>query len=271
VGKPVVVRADLETALDAVATDFAPDELAFLAITGGCERQVCDRLAWSLVRHGHCAMREWRLVDLAVLDSDWVPLALLEAKACDTVDVKWDGGPKRQERRDRWRASTYLEALIWSDVTKMTKLAPNAARYALMVVVHVLNPDALVGPLVGKYGRGRLKGTEAEREGQERIVREYLLRLGGEVTKHALGNGQYQDVRVGVGAYLAGPLTLIPAPVDERAVPSAASEAAQIANDGTRTIAERRDALLRLGEERPDLEEEAARYLETLAMLEDAQ
>jgi len=240
-------------------------------LTAGCERQVCDRLAWSLVHHGQRALREWRLVDIAVLDGTWTPRVLLEAKACDTVDVEWEGGPKRRAERDQWGAQTYLEALLWQDAAKMAERAPNAARYTLVVVVHVHNPSAIPSPLLGKYGRGRLRGVEAQRDDREATIRTYLGRLGGEVTRHALGVGEHLAVRIEVGAYLAGPLTLTPTPIGGRAAASMMSEAAATADDTTRTIAERREALIKLGEERPDLEGEAAGYLERMALHEDAE
>jgi hypothetical protein len=63
----------------------------------------------------------------------------------------------------------------------------------------------------------------------------------------------------------------MPTPIDERTAPSIMSEAAAIAYDDTRTVAGRREALIKLGEERPDLEGEVAGYLEMMAMLEDAE
>ncbi len=69
---------------------FEEDELAYLALTSKIERPLRDRLAVRLHQKGSPKLivaREWRKVDLAILDTNATPLALVECKACYTFDA----------------------------------------------------------------------------------------------------------------------------------------------------------------------------------------
>ncbi|MCD0446289.1 hypothetical protein LO763_21995 [Glycomyces sp. A-F 0318] len=85
----------LEAALLKGCASFAPDELAYLALTSKPEGPIRDRLAWVLHTSvpGVIAAREWASplrrarTDLAVLDAaTHAPLGLVELKASYTFD-----------------------------------------------------------------------------------------------------------------------------------------------------------------------------------------
>lgn len=70
---------------------FAPNELAYLASTTKIELPFRDRLAYLLHRRLESdklhVVREWRRVDLAILDASGSPVCLLELKAMYTFDA----------------------------------------------------------------------------------------------------------------------------------------------------------------------------------------
>lgn len=78
-------------------SSFAPNELAYLALTQKVEHAIRDRLAFALHRRlgentTPLVCREWKRFDLAVLDGE-TPKLLLEAKAMYTFDIVKDGTP----------------------------------------------------------------------------------------------------------------------------------------------------------------------------------
>lgn len=82
---------ELAAALSAIGSEFRPNELAYLATTTKVEAAIRDRLAFRLHQDyepsGCIVAREWNRVDLAVLDPNGVPLALVELEAMYTFDA----------------------------------------------------------------------------------------------------------------------------------------------------------------------------------------
>ena len=89
----VHIQNQIKNGLQALRQQFRKDELAYLALTQKPEHVLRDRLAFELHRtlqksdSSLCVCREWKRVDLAILKDD-VPLALLEAKAFYTFDLR---------------------------------------------------------------------------------------------------------------------------------------------------------------------------------------
>ena len=76
-------------ALKGIGASFAPNELAYLALTTKVEGPIRDKLAFSLhgaVGSDHLVAREWNRVDIAILTPTQVPRALLELKAMYSFD-----------------------------------------------------------------------------------------------------------------------------------------------------------------------------------------
>src|SRR5262245_20896226 len=87
------ITAALRDAIHDALDRFAPNELAYLALTGKVENNVRDRVAWelNLKLEDRVVARESRRRDLVVLERalDWSPVALLEAKALYSFDLVW--------------------------------------------------------------------------------------------------------------------------------------------------------------------------------------
>jgi hypothetical protein len=141
---PLVLRAELGE-LD---TRFAPDELAFLALTSKVERPICDRLAFSLSRRlkeSFLVAREWSpsAVDLAVLSREAAqsPRVLLELKSWYTFDLVG-------------RTVDRVVGDASKDRTKLLGLAGLPSSAQLFVLVLATHPLAVIGPdlaQVAKY------------------------------------------------------------------------------------------------------------------------
>lgn len=82
---------ELADALSGIANDFRPDELAYLATTTKVEGPFRDRLAFRLHQNYETSellvAREWKRIDLAVLDRLGLPICLIELKAMYTYDA----------------------------------------------------------------------------------------------------------------------------------------------------------------------------------------
>jgi hypothetical protein len=112
------------------ATSFAPNELAYLALTSKVELPLRDRLAWSLHTElwpDHVVAREWRRTDLAVVDRGLppAPVVLLEAKAMYSFDGCTERG---------W---AQYEGYLRADHAKASALAaPDTSIYLLLLATH---------------------------------------------------------------------------------------------------------------------------------------
>lgn len=123
---------------------FEPAELAYYAVTSKSENHLRDRIAWSLHQCGLFATREWRRVDLAILDPDsGTASALLEAKLMWTFDAEAIGTADSPGAYP-----TDYQQLMKRDLDKMDDLiaehgTASTARYCLLFSVH---PDGELGP-----------------------------------------------------------------------------------------------------------------------------
>lgn len=189
--------------LEKAAESFAPDELAYLALTSKIERPLQDRLAWSLHTQfpGLVVAREWKRADLAILDADAsAPLVLLEAKAMYTFDVAGDGVPNTAKYVNRMRL----------DIGKAAKLDCGgvADLYALALVTHPIGvPRKLDG--VVKYWPDiasslRQHEPAALRQLAAETMARHLPALGS-VNSGSLRGGEAFGVEVAVDWWLAGP------------------------------------------------------------------
>ncbi|MGX1886913.1 hypothetical protein [Streptomyces sp. NPDC055287] len=141
----------LERALQKACSSFAPDELAYLALTSKPEHPIRDRLAWLLHTElpGHIAAREWSpngargRTDLAVLDeATHEPLALLELKAAYTFDFA------RKQQATVEKYSRYMA----DDLAKASTVSAGRGRvYGLLLLTHPTSAPSQPTPVV-KYG-----------------------------------------------------------------------------------------------------------------------
>jgi hypothetical protein len=110
--------------------EFEEHELAYLALTSKPELHFRDRLAWQLDKDvgtkGFGVAREWRRIDLAVLDENGDPQALVQAKAFGSFN-------KEKTMRQR-------EAKLSEDLDKASEKGPEAELFALLVVTHARRP-----------------------------------------------------------------------------------------------------------------------------------
>ncbi|MER7954755.1 hypothetical protein [Streptomyces sp. NPDC096030] len=142
----------LKKALHKACSSFAPDELAYLALTSKPELPIRDRLAWVLHRElpGSVAAREWNpgggraRSDLAVLQEEThEPLALVEMKAAYTFDFA---------RAEQLTVEKYRR-YIADDLDKAHQAGGTSARvFGLLLLTHPASPPRQPTPVV-KYGR----------------------------------------------------------------------------------------------------------------------
>jgi hypothetical protein len=180
-------------ALDNIDAGFDPDELAYLALTSNPEHLVRDRLAWQLTKAGHRVAREWHRCDLAVLDENDEPVALIELKAPHTGDVVWG------------RKTTNLEGRLRADAAKARLLAPGAEVYVLVALTHVVDPVPPTLDAIVKYGKQRRR--VADQQKAEITINGYLMRLG-QTNRVRLGEGTALGLRCSIDAWLCGPVDI---------------------------------------------------------------
>ncbi|MEU9342053.1 hypothetical protein AB0D74_12650 [Streptomyces sp. NPDC048278] len=192
---------ELITSLELGAKSFAPDELAYLALTSKVERPLQDRLAWALhTRLPELVVaREWRRCDIAVLNSDAsLPLLLLEAKAMYSFDLV------------RKTSAADYAAKVKADLDKMRVLDKSGAAdtYALVLATHPFStPQNLPGVI--KYDRDvRAALHKMPEDGIRRAAANAANRiLGafGPVRKGSLSGGSAFGTQVAVDYWLVGP------------------------------------------------------------------
>ncbi|MFZ3497180.1 hypothetical protein ACODT5_28820 [Streptomyces sp. 5.8] len=147
----VITSKSLKRALKTACASFAPDELAYLALTSKPESPVRDRLAWTLHTSlpDHVAAREWATngkrarTDLAILDkASHKPLALIELKACYTFDF---ADPAQKSVGDYRRR-------IADDLAKAREAGDaDTALFGLLLMTHPAIPPQQTTSVV-KYG-----------------------------------------------------------------------------------------------------------------------
>jgi hypothetical protein len=196
----------LVQALEAAAHSFAPDELAYLALTSKVELPIRDRLAWVLhtALPGKIVAREWRRTDLAVLDSSGtVPLALIEAKALYSFDVASSAG----------RGTAYFPGLVSGDITKARKLSreigQDPAVFALVFVTHPMGEPPNL-PNIIKYvsairGSARYGSPAKVRDLAAKHLGQALERLGP-VRNGQMDAGSAFGTPTAVDYWIVGPV-----------------------------------------------------------------
>ncbi|MFJ1598605.1 hypothetical protein [Streptomyces sp. NPDC088261] len=148
----VDITAQLLTrALHKAGESFAPNELAYLALTSKPEHPLRDRMAWVLHTGlpGCIAAREWSphgdraRTDLAILDeSTHEALALVETKAAYTFDFAQEG---------RQTVDKYMR-YVADDLAKARAAGGSRTRvFALLLLTHPASAPVQLTPVV-KYG-----------------------------------------------------------------------------------------------------------------------
>jgi hypothetical protein len=193
------MKSELVEAISNIPVDT--DELAYLALTSKPEAQIRDRLAYrlhlQLAGQELLVAREWKRTDLAVLQSDGAPLALIEAKALLSADLQYQG------RVEKWRKR------VLADINKARQTAERADAqdsevYALVIVTHVLTPVTPEQRSVVKYGK-RLIAVAPWEEAERRDLKQ-LLPEGPAPHEHTLGRGEAFGIKVEVTTWLFGPM-----------------------------------------------------------------
>lgn len=202
------VTKSLFEAVSTVEELFAPNELAYLALTSKAELPIRDRLAWKLqeeLGEPYVVSREWRRADVAVLRGD-LPLLQVEAKAMYAFDVL--------SAKSR---AKYL-AKLTSDGLKMASLAPDSDAYLLALITQVDGAMAThLRKHVVKYSSGirsatRKNGNAATVMSMSRHLWEAdLAQFTSPFLRATLDGGVMWGMRVEIDAYLIGPLSPIAA------------------------------------------------------------
>ena len=168
-------QSQITNGLRALGQQFRRDELAYLALTQKPEHVLRDRLAFEIHRTlpegdpSLCVCREWKRVDMAIL-KDNVPLALLEAKAFYTFDLRSKNvaakylGPNGYIMKDICKARATAARYVGSGT-----VAPPET-YALVFATNTLErpniqfrqPIKYFNQVV-KYSRDRISFEEAGR------------------------------------------------------------------------------------------------------------
>jgi hypothetical protein len=156
---------------------FPGKELAYLALTSKPENPFRDRLAWQLhqERQGpdFWVAREWSgtddmcpgrrngsRTDLAVLDRDGLPRALLVAVATGSFN-----------RRNRM---IEIENDLREDLRLAKEKAPQTPLFGLLVVTHTLEPVCPGRPVPGLITSGDERGYETRWSDVEEFVDSFL-------------------------------------------------------------------------------------------------
>jgi len=196
-------KTTLLNLLSTLRRTFAPDELAYLALTSKVEFVVRDKLAFGLHRRLHpsraVVAREWRRTDLAVL-TQGVPVLLLELKAMYTLD----GISSVAMRR--------FTGLVRHDIRKARRFAgPTTELYALLLVTH---SEGTLEPRVEGVVKYRARINAAlDRLGTPAAVRrvssrntDVSLRALGPLTRGSIKAGRAFGVPVLIDYWLIGPV-----------------------------------------------------------------
>lgn len=193
----------LAQSLEEAAATFDDGELAYTALTSKVELPLRDRLAWRM----HTTLpdvttaREWRRADLAVLDQDSRPVALLEAKALYTFDIA---------TIERANVKKYTTRVKNDMLKSLTLLAGRpAAVYALVLATHPMDPPPKLDGVI-KYRSSiqtALNRAPAEEilGGAQAAMQQSLAPLGP--TIHGLIDaGKAFNTRVAIGYWIVGPV-----------------------------------------------------------------
>jgi hypothetical protein len=175
---------------------FAANELAYLAITSKIEIPVRDRLAFALHNklEGRFVTREWKRVDLAVLNANRQPDALIELKAMYTFDPLLKG-------------RYYTDATSRDEEKAFGKGGPTAQVYSLLLAAHLHAQVPIDLKQIAKYSSGVNKclkryGThDALRDAARERVKDEL-RSRNLVKNDILGRGSAFGIEVSVEYWL---------------------------------------------------------------------
>jgi hypothetical protein len=207
VGDHVNFAPLLHSELAHIDEHFAPDELAFLALTSKVELPIRDRLAYGLFRRlpAYRVAREWKRVDLAVLSGDAVPvpLMLLEAKALYTFDLVGN---------DAWVAR--YPAKVEQDVEKLRTMQSVTSDTEFFALVLATHPTGAIGSglrQVAKYSSGIAKAINARGDAaavadEARRYVQSRLKDFGPIHAGAIEGGEAYGVRVEIHYSLLGPI-----------------------------------------------------------------
>lgn len=201
-----ITAADLARTLKAAASSFAPGELAYLALTSKVELPLRDRLAWGLStsRPDLVVAREWhrkgKRIDLALLNSEATPIALVEVKALYSFDV---------DTQDRANVRKYTR-MVEADMAKAFKLLDghSAPVFALVLITHPMGVPPDFGGVI-KYRPGiktaLTRATQEEiRTGAKETLSSALEPMGPAVYGSLMA-GKAFGVEVIVDYWIVGP------------------------------------------------------------------
>ncbi|MFC7493637.1 MULTISPECIES: hypothetical protein [unclassified Nocardioides] len=201
---PKSVVSALAMTLASLSSDFAENELAYLALTSKAELPVRDRIAWRLqheLNDSYVVSREWRRADIAVLAGE-TPVLQVEAKAMYAFDVL----------NAKSRAKNL--AKLTADGLKMAALAPDSAAYLLALITHVDGSVPLhlrrhvvkhSGGIVASLTKEGTAGAVGARARQ--LWEADLARFTSPSTRFGIAGGTMWGLTVELDAYLIGPLS----------------------------------------------------------------
>jgi hypothetical protein len=199
-------RRLMQAELGELDTRFAPNELAFLALTSKVEFPIRDRLAFTLswrLKDSFLVAREWKSVDLAVLspDAPHSPRMLIEVKSWYAFDLVG-------------RSVVRVVQMARKDRAKLLGLPglPSAAQ--LFVLVLATHPLSVVTPdlaQVAKYSAGisaaitRLRSADEVGRRASDTLAPGLSELGA-IHAGTLEGGEAYGVPIQIRYWLVGPI-----------------------------------------------------------------
>lgn len=197
--------------LNALATNFEPDELAYLALTSKPEFVIRDAIAFQLYRQlnpkGLLIAREWRHSDIAILEND-APAAIVELKSMYTFDATKAG---------------YQRAVV-ADIQKARGVANEQTQvFALLLVTHPSRVVDMKFSNVVKYIDALNKAytistSDVLRENAASILPNWCSE--GVATTGSINSGSAFGVQVYVDFFLYGPFHRVARHEERHYVPS---------------------------------------------------
>jgi hypothetical protein len=188
---------DLVKLLEEINSEFAEDELAYLAATSKIEAPIQDKVAFNLHKgygNRYLVARQWHRVDIAIVDHDDAPVCLIELTAMYTFNAlkpkdltNFMCKTKRDEQKARRQAGK------------------NTAVYSLLVATHFIEPVKKHLKKVIKYS-GRINAIFQQYQdgGAKEAVAQVNERLAGRnlVTRGKFRGGHAFGMEVGVYYWL---------------------------------------------------------------------
>lgn len=205
-------KQDLINIIGSLKTDFSLDELAFLALTSKAESVLRDAISYRLhigseIPKCKLICKEWKRIDLAVIDPSGTPEILIEFKAHSSIDF-----PKQLEGTGKESMLKDIKGMLYSKMaTENTEMYFIYFNNLISKEAHSI-PENLK-PSLGKYWSKLKNGLDKNYlEKIKTIVGNWMKLLEDSGLLWNLTSiveikaGDYYELPVSVLAFIYGPL-----------------------------------------------------------------